>query len=290
MSYLSSKFSFFKRQKGLGFAISKTFYAAVRRFTPFELNPLLNRRIKLSRKISKFYNNTIQKGPLKGVVLPDSFGVRGWTKSSIILGQYEAPVVAALDDFSSVGCNQLVDIGAADGFYAVSCLSAGLFKRALCFESSPKMREALLSWASLANLNSDIKVLCEASSDFHENLSPNEWASSVLLIDIDGGEFEMLNQSVFANLPSTPFIVEMHELLFSDSDAKVNSLLAAAEATHSTHFVFGDVRDLSDVELPDGMSDVDLFIASVEGRPWMGKWALFIPRLDKFDTVRKNFK
>ena len=84
---------------------------------------------------------TVSQGLLKGLQLNrDTW----WGKSDLgaqCLGLYEKEI---LDLISSHGpFDTFLDIGAADGYYAVGLLHAKMAKRAICFEISPDGQRAI---------------------------------------------------------------------------------------------------------------------------------------------------
>jgi predicted RNA methylase len=62
----------------------------------------------------------------------------------MLLGLYEASVMEQLKAFSAQA-STLIDIGAADGYFGVGLVAAGVYTRSICFERDPVTRESLLA-------------------------------------------------------------------------------------------------------------------------------------------------
>lgn len=75
----------------------------------------------------------------------------------MLLGLYENEICDLLRPESFLGKKFLVDLGAADGFYAVESLHARLFEKAFCFESSEKGRFALQRNALINRIENKLK-------------------------------------------------------------------------------------------------------------------------------------
>lgn len=286
-SYFIQKFRFFLRNGGVLTALSRAAYAFSRKYLGFELNPLLRRRITVSSQVSRYYGNVIQKGVFRGVQLPSSFCRRAWTNGTMILGQYERPVALSLQLFSDEGFTGLIDIGAANGFYVVASLQVGLFRKAIAYESSRTYRLNMLDWLKECGLESRVSIEGSASTEGLIKLCGDDLSSFVVLVDIDGGEFSLLDETVFDAYRENPFIVELHDWLFPESVEKRRALIESSSRTHACFIMRGNVIDLSGLDLPS-MSDVDLFMASVDGRPSIGEWLVLLPITHRFAQLKEK--
>ena len=102
------------------------------------------KRIILSSKISKIYNNTVQQGPFKGMIInEDQFWGQG-DRSSKILGLYEKEIQDLIVSIQKdKNYSTFVDIGGADGFFAIGSLVNNLFEKCEVFEISKKGRNSI---------------------------------------------------------------------------------------------------------------------------------------------------
>lgn len=111
----------------------------------------------------------------------------------MMLGLYEQEVLANL-----VGAPDrfrvFVDVGAADGYYAVGLLHSGKVDLSIAFEVIPECRKAIRLLAVENGVADRIKVLGAASNRFVEDLAEQKIVSgeTMFLIDIEGVEFKVL--------------------------------------------------------------------------------------------------
>jgi hypothetical protein len=99
----------------------------------------------------------------------------------------------------------------------------------------------------------------------------------VVLIDIEGGEFDLLDREALRHLSRSVVIVELHERLVEDGEAKLAKLLAEA----SEYFRVGEfrtgARDLSGFPELAQMNDTDRWLLCSESRPYLMRWLRLDP-------------
>src|SRR5262245_41340678 len=71
-----------------------------------------------SARLDETLNLSVQRGPFAGMVYPDHAAV-GSTLYPKLLGSYERELHQTVDDIVRLGYDTVVDIGAAEGYYAV---------------------------------------------------------------------------------------------------------------------------------------------------------------------------
>jgi hypothetical protein len=119
-------------QHGLYGVIGKVVARIVAALGLVEDVPSVRRRLAL-----KFYNlsgGIVLVGPFKGLQLEKKY--LQWSKcdiASIILGFYEKEVLEKIISLSN-SRSVFIDVGAADGIYAVGLVYGGGYKSAICFE------------------------------------------------------------------------------------------------------------------------------------------------------------
>ena len=87
------------------------------------------KRIALSNKISKIFNNKVQEGPFKGMLISEEQFWGQGDKASKILGLYEKEIQDLINQIQEKNnFPTFIDIGGADGFFAVGSVINNLFK------------------------------------------------------------------------------------------------------------------------------------------------------------------
>lgn len=238
-------------------------------------NSLEKHRGQCSERIAKFHCNTIKYGLMKGMRLSAS----GWNtqdKGAMILGLYEKEVSDTLATID-YQYNVLVDLGAADGIYGVGLLVNNRFEESYCFEASNINQELLISNASENGISEKVHVFGKADRNFHSLIPSDARKRAVVIVDIEGAEFDILSTDVFVAFSHSVFIIELHHWFFKDPSHQLNGLMKSAASTHSATFIRTGARDLSPFEELTDWSDNERWLLCSEGRARSMEWVRFDP-------------
>lgn len=237
------------------------------------------RRFRLGQRLSEKLDHTVAYGPFRGLVLSDTSWWGAADRGSMLLGLYEQEVLSKLSELSS-GRSTLIDLGAADGYYAVGAVTSGLFDNSIAFEISEIGQTAIIENAHRNSVGDRIRVFGEAKSDFLTSLNTHfglDLSGTVLLIDIEGAEFDLLSGELLHELRHAALIVEIHDFLQSDS-RRVELLLERAKDFFESSWITTGQRDLSAFMEIDEWPDDDRWILCSESRPKRMKWLVLAPR------------
>ena len=243
-----------------------------------ELSKLMAERhkINLSNKIRILHNNTIAYGPFRGMKLSNhsSWGISD--KGTMILGLYEKEL---LDEFNNIpkSYETFIDLGAADGYYGVGVLVNGLFKNSYCYELTEAGRNVILETAKINKVESKVQIRGKATNNITSEISHHELSKSVLFIDIEGGEFELLTEPIFESFKNSIIFVEIHDFFFEDSNAKLLNLFTNSSKTHTKKIIKMGQRDLSKYPELTHWDDLDRWMLCSEGRAKLMTWIRFDP-------------
>ena len=240
---------------------------------------VLRRRLELSDMVAERFNWTVAYGPFKGLILPrqDQGGAR--VKAARILGMYESEVIAFLAD-ASRSHHTLIDLGAGDGYFSVGSLKGGLFREAICFELHPQKASALLDNAKRNGVEKNISLHGVADHRLLDTLKLHkvDLSKSVVLCDIEGGEFALFSEQLLQELSSSKIVVEVHEILVEEGASRLRKLVERASVHFSVGWATTGARNPSlFVELKE-LSDLDRWLICVEGRTWLMSWLLLEPK------------
>ncbi|WP_443642537.1 hypothetical protein ABXT66_05765 [Candidatus Levibacter sp. Uisw_134_01] len=85
----------------------------------------------------------------------------------------------------------LIDIGAADGFFAIGCIYSGISKHCYAFEQSDLSRSALAKIAEINQVSENITIKGEVTNQNFLSLLPQniDFSKAIVLCDIEGGEY-----------------------------------------------------------------------------------------------------
>jgi len=235
------------------------------------------RRTQLSEELSERFHATVQYGPFRGMQFPESSWWGRRDRACMLLGMYEQEVQELLVEVSP-GRSTFVDVGAADGFYAVGALVSGLFSRTIAFEMSEEGRQTISESARLNHVEARITIEGHADKQFVRQLKDFDPADTVILVDIEAGEFELFDEGVFSSLAGGIVIIELHHQFRSDGDALLRKLLSQSEA-HFEHRLFSmGARDLSKFSEVHAYPDNCRWLLCAESRPLLMSWVVLQPR------------
>jgi hypothetical protein len=240
------------------------------------VNDIADRKDHLNTLLDRKFQATVAYGPLKGFrFLPESW----WSKpdrAAMLLGLYEQEILTEVLT-ASAQRDVFIDIGAADGYYGVGCVTQGRFDRSICFEISPKGQEVVRKTAVLNGASDRVSVFGKADAAVLTGLPATDLHSAVVLIDIEGAEFDFLDAPVITLLQNAVIFIELHEWQFDDGDARLAALeRRVAPFFRIDRFTTG-ARDLSVFpELAD-MSDVDRWLICSEHRTRLPQWWKLTP-------------
>lgn len=235
------------------------------------------RRVATSKYWAKEFANTVQYGPFKGMQLATS---PVWSQGDLapkLFGLYERQILDQLNTLSLTR-STLIDCGAADGYYAVGSLYSGMFDRCIAYEISQVSRSVIGNLAVQHNVDQRLTVCGEVSSRILLELDKNLLADSVLLVDIEGGEFDLFSDSVVQHLKNTACIIELHSWLVEAGEEKERLLESMLRRTHSVRRLGFGARDLAGFPELRRVNDDDRWLIASEGRGRVMEWMVCVPR------------
>jgi hypothetical protein len=238
---------------------------------------ILKRRRQLSSRIEAMFGATIAYGPFKGLRLPAN-NWWGVDRAAMYFGLYEQEILASLANLPDT-YRTLVDLGAAEGYYGIGAVASRLFDRSYCFEQSVEARGIILESAKLNGVSDRISIHGTADRDFYEIIPAAERSKSVLLVDIEGGEFDLLTEDVFRAFERSIIFIELHDYAFRDGRDRLATLKASAGRFFNITELTTTARDLSKFPELRSFSDTDRWLICSEGRGRLMQWLRLDPKL-----------
>lgn len=209
--------------------------------------------------------NTVLNGPFAGMdySVPASEGA----KAARLIGCYEASLTPVFEQVIARRYRQIIDIGCAEGYYAVGLAQRLPKARILARDSNPAAQALCRDHALRNGVDGRVDVGGMISADdFNWCLRKRTF----VLCDIEGAEEELLDPQTTPGLAVADILVECHDVL---RPGLADRIAARFQATHTITRID---RTLSPQFLPDWMndlSDLDRLIALWEWRsgptPWL---------------------
>jgi len=171
----------------------------------------------------------------------------------------------------------LIDIGASDGYYAVGLLAADVFKTCTAFELDPTGQQIIQQSSIENNVQDRISIKKEASQGFLKQFQDETLANSLIIIDIEGHEFAIMDHDFFNLSKKSIIIVELHDWFYPNAEMLKNNLLKFAEQTHTVEFIKMGPRDLSKIKEIETFGDNTRWLLCSEGRARLMTWLVMKP-------------
>lgn len=172
----------------------------------------------------------VTAGPFNGLAYPAD--VRPWIGAPTLKrgGVYERSMVDRLVGLL-VTATAFVDVGASDGYYAIGVALTGL--PTVAYESSRIQRRNLARTAAANRVDLTIRGHCRQL--------PTVAPGTLLLIDVDGAEADLIDPHAVDRLRQAAIVVELHE---GARPGVTNLIQARLAATHHVEIVHGDPEPL----------------------------------------------
>lgn len=162
-----------------------------------------------NRICRKHSGNVVMTGPFKGLkYIEDSIGS---AYSPKILGTYELELHTAVEEIIANAPGMIVDVGAAEGYYAVGLASRLPDTRVTAFEAEARGRELLGRLARLNGVSTSIDIQSTCTPENLQAFLETHPEASWLIMDVEGAEQELLDPDRIPALHRMNILVEVHE-------------------------------------------------------------------------------
>lgn len=217
---------------------------------------------------------TVRDGPFRGLVYPRS--LVGLVEQLVpkLLASYELELHPALERLLAERYEQVVDVGAADGYYAVGLARALPGARVEAFEMNPLPARVCAELAEANGVAGRLTVRGECTVDELRALPD---VRTLVFSDCEGCEAELLDPAVVPLLRTATVVVEMHPSIAPGVD---DTLAERFRPTHTVEIVEQALRHAGDYpELGDGtgLDFVRKELLVSEFRPDPVSWAVMTP-------------
>ena len=218
----------------------------------------------LSRTLVARSGTHILSGPFQGM----DYAIRAAEGSATarLLGVYEASLAPIIEDIIARAYPLVVDIGCAEGYYAVGLARRMPASRILARDESDHAQDLCRKLAALNGVADRVHV---GGRMDHADFDVCLHQPTLVLCDIEGAEADLLDPLAAPGLIHADILVECHDLLHPG----LTDLLAAR--FQPSHHVTRIDRQITATLPPwmDELSDLDRLIALWEWRagptPWL---------------------
>jgi hypothetical protein len=229
-----------------------------------------HRALLLQNTLLREHGAVVLSGPFQGM----SF-VRSVAEGCCVpklLGCYEEELHPYLERAVNAGYEQLLNIGVAEGYYAVGLARRMPNARVFAFDID---ENAQRTCAGLARANGVAERVSVGGLFRGEDFASYAAARTLLICDIEGAERDLLDPVAYPALERLDIIVELHDCM----DARLSTDVPARfAATHDVVLVKQAGRAKPLPPLFDKLSHLDQLLAVWEWRSGPTPWAIMTAR------------
>jgi hypothetical protein len=206
------------------------------RFIPARLRPFGY----LEHVVQTRTGGSVRSGPFAGMRYLD-FAV-GSSYAPKLLGIYERELHECVERACAMNFSLVVDLGAAEGYYAIGFARRNPHARVIAFEAQGAGREALRRMSELNGVVGQVEI--EGRCDVASLRGAMGNATGCLIIcDVEGEEDTLLRPDLIPSLAHAHLIVEMHDASHPGITERVTSRFVA---THWVSRIWPEPRQPSD--------------------------------------------
>ena len=227
----------------------------------------------ISYEHAKKHNFVVQNGIFKNLKLNHEIS---WGKADIaskVYGFYENKIQEKLKYIKKP---ILIDIGAADGFFAVGSLKSKICDFCYAFEETKKSRENLYTTAEINNVKNNLSIMGAVTKDNFFSLLPSEidFSQTTILCDIEGGEFNFFTDEILKKIKHSNIIIEIH---YNKNNLEID-LLKRVKKYFDVSIIIDNDKSVENILELHSLNDIDRNLITCEGRSYIGKWWHLSPK------------
>lgn len=195
-----------------------------------------------------------------------------------LLGTYERELGPCMERACALGFSLIVDVGAAEGYYAVGLAVRNPAAQVVAFEMQPKVQADLIKKAQLNGVTERLQVCGKCQpKDLEKALTGAH--RPFVICDTEGHEAELLDPEKVPSLVGAFILVELHEFAVKGITEKIQRWYAP---THKSTLIWQEDRIPADFPFSDlytrCLPDSYLRWAVDESRPRQMAWLWMEPK------------
>jgi hypothetical protein len=243
----------------------------LKRVVPRPLRPLPY----LEATVARVTGGKVHAGPFRGMCYVD----RAFCSALLpkLLGVYERELYGVVERACAVPVDRVIDVGAAEGYYACGFALRRPRLPVIAFELDPEARRTAEELARLNGLAGQVAVRGECVPGDLAELTRE--GAALIVCDCEGAEARLLDPAACPGLARAYLLVETHEFVVPGVTEVLRHRFAS---THRIEEIWQEPRRRQDFLLTDWyirrMQDHDLVGALDEARPVRMQWLWMEPQ------------
>lgn len=227
--------------------------------------------LDLEKRLRRAGYHQLKYGPFKGMTYPEMHHY-GYTSLPMkFLGTYERHLNGVIELSLQRSCELVLNIGAADGYYACGYAYRLPNVRVIAWEMIPFVANLIKELAVANNVADRVEIRGLCTPDELKAVSTDK--HTFILSDCEGAEVELMTHENLAHLKSYDFIIECHDHFSPDA---TNIIYNRFSETHHLQVLESLPTVLNDVPVKAiedaGGATLDLYRSLEENRLYSMRW------------------
>ena len=228
------------------------------------------RSLLLANSLLHLHGNKVLNGPFAGMEYLDKA-----TEGALLprlIGCYESELHPYLQAIAARGLDQVVDVGCAEGYYAVGLARLMPEVMVHAFDTDPAARRFCAALAERNGVAERVKVGgAFAGEDFARFTGPR----TLVFMDIEGGEAALLDPELWPALKTVQIVVETHP---GPSFALTAELTRRFQPSHTVVRIDQGPKTTPLPPFIQALSHIDQLLAVWEWRRFPTPWLVMQPK------------
>lgn len=227
---------------------------------------------------SFFESLTVLNGPFQGMRYPRCKSLGGAIFPKL-MGSYEKEIQPYIKSFSRKNYSEIIDVGCAEGYYAVGMALACDNSKVYAYDTNPDAQTSCLEMAIHNDVEDRIEIRATFTPEMLKSFSFN--GKGLIICDCEGYEKILFNESNLSNLRNCDLIIETHDCNDIEISTYLKSLLGRTHDIKSVYSV-DDIQKALNYDYPqlEGLSLRDKKIVLREWRKSLMEWLICTPKIE----------
>jgi hypothetical protein len=225
-----------------------------------------------ARPYVETYGTVVQGGPFEGLTLVPADVGRILDPVGKLVGSYEAELHRIIEEAIRLAPPLFINLGSADGYYAVGFARRSSATRVHAFELAPSARRLCRRSARANGVADQITLHRRASA---RSLTQLPLRNSVVLCDCEGAELDIFTDDIIPQLRSTLVVIELHEAARPGVSTAIRQRF---RASHTCEIQRARPRDIQQYPILQHLRESERSAALNELRSDGLEWGIFSPR------------
>jgi SAM-dependent methyltransferase len=249
-------------------ALSKIDHKRIRALNQILLHAAIERRAEINEEILRVAGPVVARGPFKDTRLPIDTSWGEGDFSPKVLGSYEEELHPAIERAIAREPVRVVNVGCAEGYYAIGLARRLPKAQVLAFDIDPKA-QAICREAAAANGVAERLTVEGACTSERLRALATQHGPTLVFMDCEGAELDLLDEPTVAALANSDLIVECHDFI---NRAITPTLTRRFAGSHAVETFAEGARDPNRFAQLRTLGSLDRWLAVCEFRPEQMRW------------------